>query len=82
MLVHVDFDIMFGPDFGVKVTTHDITQLSLALVGRLCHYFGSYKTVPGKPSEVVVGDPYPAQHAREVILAAVADYEAEFSARS
>lgn len=69
-------------DDAVWGDTCDISQLPPALVGRLCHYFGSYKTVPGKPSEVVVGDPYPAQHAREVILAAVADYEAEFPARS
>jgi len=57
-------------------------QLPPTLVGRLCHDFGLYKTVPGRPSEVVVGEPYPAQHAREVILAAVADYKAKFPAHS
>lgn len=69
-------------DDAVWGDSHDITHLPPALVGRLCHYFGSYKTVPGRPSEVVVGKPYSARHAREVVLGAVADYEAEFLART
>jgi len=56
----------------------DISDLPRALVDRLCHYFSSYKARPNEMSQVLVGEPYGAQHAKKVIEAAMADYELEF----
>ena len=60
----------------------DIAQLPATLIDRLCHYFGSYKDAPGQPSSVTVGSPYSAEHAYEVIEAAVVDYQARLSGQS
>jgi inorganic pyrophosphatase len=56
----------------------DIAQLPQALIERLCHYFGTYKTVAGEPSRVTVGKPYSAAHAHQVIRASIADYQDQF----
>jgi inorganic pyrophosphatase len=56
----------------------DITQLPEAQVERMRHYFLTYKTLPGEPERVKVGQPYGAMHAARVIEAAAADYHEEF----
>ncbi|HEY5647282.1 MAG TPA: inorganic pyrophosphatase [Pseudomonadales bacterium] len=57
----------------------DISQLPERYVARLRHYFSTYKTLPGEPAMVEVGEPYSRQHAVRVIEAAIADYQEEFS---
>ncbi len=56
----------------------EIENLPSQLVARLRHYFSTYKTLPGEPATVVVGEPYSTDHALKVIDAARADYEAHF----
>jgi len=58
----------------------DLSQLPEALVARLRHFFGTYKTLPGEPSRVRVGDPYARRHAERVVEAAMADYQERFGA--
>lgn len=57
----------------------DISQLPERLVARLRHYFSTYKTLPGEPTVVEVGEPYSREHAIKVIEAAAADYAEHFS---
>lgn len=57
----------------------DISQLPERLVARLRHYFSTYKTLPGEPTVVEVGEPYAREHAIKVIEAAAADYTEHFS---
>jgi inorganic pyrophosphatase len=56
----------------------EITELPDRLVGRLRHYFSTYKTLPGETSVVEVGPPYSRDHAASVIEAAAADYAEAF----
>jgi inorganic pyrophosphatase len=56
----------------------EIADLPARLLQRLVHYFSTYKLEPGVPSKIAVGEPYGAEHAREVIEAAIADYDEEF----
>jgi inorganic pyrophosphatase len=66
------------PTFG---DVHDVERLPRAVVDRLRHYFLTYKAIPGDASVSITVDPlYGAVHARAVILAARADYDAEFAA--
>ncbi|MEM1271010.1 MAG: inorganic pyrophosphatase [Bacteroidota bacterium] len=44
------------------------------LVGRLAHYFATYKLHPNAEHEVRLGEPYPRSHAEKVVLAAIEDY--------
>lgn len=54
----------------------DIDELPTNLIERLRHYFLTYKHVPGDTDNpVAVDSPYGAERAREVIGAAVADYQ-------
>jgi inorganic pyrophosphatase len=53
----------------------DISEVSPSLIDRLKHYFASYKTSPEGESEVEVGDPYSVEHAKQVILTAMEDYQ-------
>lgn len=57
----------------------DISELPQGLITRLQHYFATYKTQPNELSEVVVGNPYNAAHAKKVITTAVEDYQKAFS---
>jgi inorganic pyrophosphatase len=56
----------------------DIADLPPALVTRMEHYFLSYKSIPGEPPTVSIPLIYGAQHAHEVVRAAMADYEDTF----
>ncbi|MBT8487245.1 MAG: inorganic pyrophosphatase [Gemmatimonadetes bacterium] len=51
-----------------------IEEIPDVLVGRLLHYFSTYKLRPESAESVEVGDPYGIEHARAVIEAALADY--------
>lgn len=58
----------------------DISDLPNILVERLRHYFMTYKTLPGDDHriDVRIDNVYGLEHAKEVIEAAIADYEEEF----
>ncbi len=56
----------------------DISDIPGVLVERLQHYFLTYKLVPGRPSQARITRVYGGEHARRVVLAAVADYDNEF----
>jgi inorganic pyrophosphatase len=47
-------------------------------VERLEHYFSTYKMVPGHASTMVIREVYGVAHAKQVVLAAMADYKAKF----
>jgi inorganic pyrophosphatase len=55
----------------------DIADLPDLLVERLRHYFSTYKLIPGEVSQVSIDAVYNRDHAEQVILAAMADYEEE-----
>ncbi|MEM8858594.1 MAG: inorganic pyrophosphatase [Chloroflexota bacterium] len=57
----------------------DITELPPIMVERLCHYFLTYKQLPGEESKTSIDEVYGAEHAYEVIKAAMADYEEEYA---
>ncbi len=54
---------------------HDITDLPEVIVERLRHYFGTYKLIPGKKSDVSVDRVYGREYAEKVVEAAIADYK-------
>jgi inorganic pyrophosphatase len=57
----------------------DISELPRGLITRLQHYFATYKIQPNELSEVVVGNPYNAEHAKKVITTAMEDYTKAFA---
>ena len=57
---------------------HDITALPEVLVERLRHYFTTYKLVPGSEHHFSIENVYGAEHAFEVVKAAMQDYEEVF----
>jgi inorganic pyrophosphatase len=56
----------------------DIDDLPQMLVGRIEHYFASYKTLPGEPSTVEIPWTYGSEHAAKVVTAAMEDYAEAF----
>ncbi len=55
----------------------DLSELPRPLVDKLCHYFLTYKMAPGMTSPPVNVDVvYGREHAHQVVLASMADYEA------
>ena len=56
----------------------DITELPVALVDRLRHYFATYKSLNLEDMNVKVDKMYGRDHAFEVVQAAMADYVEEF----
>jgi inorganic pyrophosphatase len=59
-------------------TSRDITDVPAVFVERLQHYFLTYKLVPGRRTPARLGKVYGRTHALSVVLAAIADYEANF----
>ncbi|TLS65555.1 inorganic pyrophosphatase [Mariprofundus erugo] len=57
----------------------ELAELPHALIDRLMHYFLAYKMEPGKRSDVIIGPVYGYDHAKEVVMAARADYEETFA---
>jgi|SRR5210317_305136 inorganic pyrophosphatase len=57
----------------------DVSELPMALVDRLRHYFMTYKLMPNEQDhEVTIGPTYGREHAEKVIRASMEDYEHEF----
>jgi inorganic pyrophosphatase len=56
----------------------DVADLPPVLVERLRHDFLTYKLVPGETSKVEIAEAYGAERAREVVRAAMADYDEHF----
>lgn len=56
----------------------DLSELPDALVERLSHYFSTYKMVLGEETNTSIEQVYPHDHARQVVQAAMEDYEEEF----
>jgi inorganic pyrophosphatase len=53
----------------------DVSHLPGVLVERLCHYFATYKMLPGEEtSQMVIEAVYGLEHALQVITAAIEDY--------
>jgi len=61
---------------------NDISELPIAIIDRLMHYFLTYKFSPNEDHKVTIGEPYGFEHAAKVIGAAVADYNDEFDTDS
>ena len=59
-------------------SAQDIGDVPSLLVERLRHYFMTYKLVPGKENAVSIDLVEGVEKAREIILAAMEDYEQEF----
>jgi inorganic pyrophosphatase len=60
----------------------DVAQAPRAVVDRLRHYFLTYKAIPGSEANPITVDPiYTAMHARGILAAARADYQARFGKR-
>jgi len=57
----------------------ELEEVPDVLVGRLIHYFSTYKLRPENAGAVVVGAPYDRVHAEAVVSAALGDYAEEFS---
>ena len=73
-LVPFNQSILLSAEMTVRGMPHE----SYAYDG-LQHYFSTYKTQPNELSEVVVGNPYNAAHAKKVITTAIEDYIKAFS---
>lgn len=56
----------------------DITELPVAEVKRLMHYFLTYKNLPDEPAKCRIHEVYNADAAKKVILAAQKDYADKF----
>ncbi|PUB34559.1 inorganic pyrophosphatase [Elizabethkingia sp. YR214] len=56
----------------------DISDLPIAEVNRLKHYFLSYKNLPTEPAVVRIDDVYGAEHAKKVIEASIKDYNQHY----
>ena len=55
----------------------DISDLPVAMVDRLEHYFLTYKMVPGHEHDVSIEERYGRDHAHAVVAAAMTDYRNE-----
>jgi inorganic pyrophosphatase len=64
-------DPVFGAIRGIDEVPSD-------LVGRLTHYFSTYKLRPEASGSVRVGEPYGREHAEKVVAAALEDYREAF----
>ena len=56
----------------------EIDDVPDILIGRLIHYFSTYKLRPESAGAVVVGRPYGRTHAEAVVDASLDDYREHF----
>jgi len=63
------------PVFGMIREIEDVPAI---LVGRLMHYFSTYKLRPESSGSVTVNEAYGRDHAEAVVTAALEDYRREF----
>ncbi len=59
----------------------EISDAPPALIGRLTHYFSTYKLRPESGASVFVGEPYGREHAEAVVTAALEDYGERYGGR-
>jgi inorganic pyrophosphatase len=59
----------------------EIEAVPEVLVGRLMHYFSTYKLRPEKGGSVTVGEPYGRAHAEAVVAASLEDYREAYGRR-
>ena len=55
-----------------------LSDIPAPFIDRLHHYFSTYKMRPGEPSAVTITSTYDADHAGEVVRAAIEDYQNEY----
>jgi inorganic pyrophosphatase len=60
-------------------TARNLSDVPPVLVERLRHYFLTYKLIPGERSQARIVRVYGRDHARKVVLAAMADYNDNFA---
>ena len=60
----------------------DASELPIALIDRLAHYFETYKLRPNLPAETRIVARYGSDQARVVVAAALDDYEAHFGSEN
>ncbi len=60
-------------------TARNLSDVPAVLVERLRHYFLTYKLIPGERSQARIVRVYGRDHARKVVLAAMADYNDNFA---
>jgi inorganic pyrophosphatase len=63
---------------GIWEKVQDVSELPQVMVDRLRHYFSTYKMLTPGDAKVVIDAPYGREHAENVVIAALADYEQEF----
>lgn len=56
-----------------------LSDLPTYMIDRLEHYFLTYKMIPGHETTVVIEERYEAEHAHNVVEAAIADYKSEIA---
>jgi inorganic pyrophosphatase len=56
----------------------DISDIPHAIIGRLEHYFLTYKTMPGEEHQVEIPEIYGREHAIAVVSASMQDYEEHY----
>ena len=66
-------------DDPVSGHVREIEDVPEILVGRLMHYFSTYKLRPEAAGSVTVREPYGRAHAESVVNAALEDYRKEFA---
>lgn len=57
-----------------------LEDLPETLLSRLCHYFATYKHVPGDDHKTVIDETYSQDHALRVLEAALMDYDLMYGA--
>lgn len=62
----------------VWADARDIADIPPAMIDRLHHYFSTYKLVPGREVNVSIEKIYGFEHAKQVIQAAMDDYEEHY----
>ena len=67
----LDNDYVYG-------SARDLADLPAVLIERLRHYFETYKLVPEHPSVAFIDRTYGAEHAFQVVQAAVEDYRESY----
>ncbi len=60
----------------------DVSEFPSVMMERIRHYFSTYKWVPGDESPVSVSECYDFEHAKDVINAAMQDYDETFGIES
>jgi inorganic pyrophosphatase len=56
----------------------DVTDLPEAMIDRVQHYFSTYKSMPDQESVISIEHIYGCQHALQVVIAALEDYDEEY----